>query len=309
MKVGIIGSGMIGAGLASLFTGNGYPTVIIEVNETALSKGIERYVDNFNLLKNKGLVTQEQIDRCRSLATFTTKYSDLEGVEVIMECGPEVLTIKKTIYESIFDVCPSVKGIASTSSAIAPDDLAQGQDQLKDVIMVAHPFNPPHIVPFVELVRSQYTSNEAVTAIYDLLEACGRKVSVMQKAAPGFIANRLQHALAREAIFMVEQGMATAEDIDKALMYSFMPRYTSVGLFEHFDIAGLDLIKSIHDYLLKDLSNKDRSFDSIDKLVSEGNLGQKSGKGMYRWDEEKTESFKERTAAPYWKYFDWDLPE
>lgn len=309
IKVGVIGSGMIGAGLASLFTGNGYDTVVVEVNDEAISNGIARYEENFALLQSKGLLTSQQIDKCRAKVSFTTDYRDMAEVSVIMECCPEALQIKRSIYENIQAHCLSVLGIASTSSAIAPDDLAGEAGSIRGKIMVAHPFNPPHIVPFVELVRSKWSTEESVQAVFDLLEDCGRKVCIMEKAAPGFIANRLQHALAREAIYMVEQGMASARDIDKALMYSFMPRYTSVGLFEHFDAAGQDLIKNIHDYLLSDLSNQECSFDSINELVAKGDLGQKTGKGMYEWDNAAIDSFKERTAEPYWKYFNWKLPE
>ena len=128
--------------------------------------------------------------------------------------------------------CPVCKVIASTSSAMAPEDLCAGLD-CANKIVVTHPFNPPHLVPFVEMVKSPCTSEEAAQVAYDVLEDCGRKVCVMKKSAPGFIANRLQHALLREALYMAEEGLADPRNIDKALMYSFMPRYTSVGLFEH----------------------------------------------------------------------------
>ena len=117
---------------------------------------------------------------------------------------------------------------------------------------MAHPWNPPHLVPSVELVAIKYTNEKALQTVYEVLESTGRKVVIMKKCAPGFIGNRLQHALYREAVNMVEQGIATPEDIDKTLMYSFVPRYTSIGIFEHFDYSWLDMIVRIDDYLFPD---------------------------------------------------------
>jgi 3-hydroxybutyryl-CoA dehydrogenase len=131
----------------------------------------------------------------------------------------------------------------------------------------------------------------------------------MQWSAPGFVANRLQHALLREAVHIVEEGLATPRDIDKALMYSFMPRYTSVGLFEHQDAAGLDLVKNIEDYLLPTLSNACATPEYINKLVSENCLGMKTGKGIYEWPREAQDDFRTRASAPYLCYFNWDIPQ
>jgi 3-hydroxybutyryl-CoA dehydrogenase len=107
---------------------------------------------------------------------------------------------------------------------------------------------------------------------------------------------------------MVEQGISDPRDIDKALKYSFMPRYTSVGLFEHQDAAGLDLVHNIEKYLLPDLSTEQGVPELISQKVAAGNLGQKTGEGIYKWDEESKADFKRRAAEPYWQYFNWDLP-
>ncbi len=161
----------------------------------------------------------------------------------------------------------------------------------------------------MELVKSPCSDEEAARTVYDVLEDCGRKVCVMKKSAPGFIANRLQHALLREAIYMVEEGLADPRDIDKALMYSFMPRYTAVGLFEHQDAAGLDMVQSIENYLFPSLSDRKAAFAFVDSRVSGGRRGQKDGEGTYRWDEASIADFKVRASEPYWQYFNWSLPE
>lgn len=307
-KIAIIGTGMMGMSLAALFTGNGYETIVLATKQSSIQRGIESYDEMYQILLGRGLVTEKQYKSCRSKLHFALTYADLSEVNAVFECVLEDCKIKADIYEKVIMHCPKCLVIASTTSAISPETLCKELKSNKDKIVVAHPFNPPHLVPFVEMVKGPDTSEEAAKTAYDILENCGRKVCVMKKSAPGFIANRLQHALLREAIYMVEQGLAEPRDIDKALMYSFMPRYTSVGLFEHQDAAGLDLVKNIEEYLLPDLSDEKKVPAIICECIANGNLGQKSGQGIYEWDESSKADFKQRAAKPYWKYFNWKLP-
>lgn len=307
--VSIIGTGMIGASMAALFTGNGYPATMLAVNEQEKEKGKKLYDTCFDDLIAKDLVTREQADRCTRLLDFTYEYSDIAHTDFIFECVVEKLDIKYCVYDKIEEYCKNFKVLASSTSALSADDLAEGLKNNKEKLVVAHPYNPPHLVPFVEIVKSKYTSEDAAKLAYDVLESTGRKAIIMQRSAPGFVANRLQHALLREAIHIVEEGLAAPRDIDKALMYSFMPRYTAVGLFEHQDAAGLDMVKSIEDYLLPTLSNACSTPKMINSLVEENCLGMKTGKGVYEWPQEAQDDFRCRAAAPYLCYFNWDIPE
>ncbi|MBC3901341.1 hypothetical protein GH811_17180 [Acetobacterium malicum] len=307
-NVSIIGTGMIGASMAVLFTGNGYKTTILAHNDAEIEAGKQRYQACFEDLVQKKLVTEKQYQACEKLLTLTTDYQDLSDTELIFECVVENLAVKHSVYQAIEDNCPNFKAIASSTSAISADDLAEGLKQ-KEKLVVAHPWNPPHLVPCVELVPSQWSTAGVIDAIYEFLESVGRKVVVMKKAAPGFIGNRLQHALYREAVHMVEQGIASPEDIDKTLKYSFVPRYTSIGIFEHFDYAGLDMIVSIDDYLFPDLSNTDKTPDYIRSRFEKGDLGQKTGKGVYDWSKVDMDEFRMKAAKPYFEFFNWSLPE
>ena len=306
--VAIIGTGMIGASLAALFTGNGYPTTMLAIDETQAEAGKNRYDDCFKDLMAKGLVTEKQIRACTRLLSVTQSYKDIAETDFIFECVFERLDVKYGVYELIEKHCRKFQALASSTSAISPDDLADGFKQ-KDKLVVAHPWNPPHLVPSVELVASIHTGEAALQTVYDVLESVGRKVVIMKKPAPGFIGNRLQHALYREAVHMVEQGIATPEDIDKTLMYSFVPRYTSIGIFQHFDYAGLDMIVSIDDYLFPDLSKADKTQDFIRSKYNAGDLGQKTGRGVYDWSKVDMEDFRKRAAQPYLAFFNWSLPE
>jgi len=304
----VIGTGMIGASLAVLFTGNGYNTTMISRSQKGMEAGKNRYQECFKDLIDKKLVTEKQFKSCEKLLNLSDSYKDIAKAEIVFECVVEELDQKYKVYELIEENCPNVKAIASTTSAISADDLAKGLKN-KEKLVVVHPWNPPHLVPCVELVPSQWASKEVIVIVYDFLESAARKVVVMKKPAPGFIGNRLQHALYREAVHMVEQGIATPEDIDKTLKYSFIPRYTSIGIFEHFDYAGLDMIVSIDDYLFPDLSSAEKAQDYIRTRFEAGDLGQKTGKGVYDWSEVDMDEFRLKAAEPYFKFFNWNLPE
>lgn len=306
--IAIIGTGMIGASMAVLFTGNGYKTTMYAINDVETAKGKASYDTYYKDLIEKKLVTPGQAEKCAELLNFTQKYEDLADADFIFECVVERLNVKHAVYKEIEKHCKNFKAIASSTSAISVDDLAEGLVQ-KDKLSVAHPWNPPHLVPCVEVVKGKQTSDESIKFTKEVLESVGRQVSLMMKDAPGFIGNRLQHALYREAVYMVEQGIATPEDIDKTLKYSFIPRYTSIGLFEHFDYAGLDMIVSIDDYLFPTLSNADKTPDYIRNLHDAGNLGFKTGKGVYDWSKKNIEEFRHCASEPYIKFFNWSLPE
>lgn len=304
-SVAIIGKGMIGISMAVLFTGNGIPTIVLAKNAEV---GLEKYRTYYRDLIDQGLVTERQAAACERRLSFTESYQDLADVEIVFECVTEKLAVKYEVYRQIEANCPHLKAIASTTSAISPADLAKGL-AAREKVMVAHPYNPPHIVPCVELVKNDFTDPEALEAVSSLLEHCGREVCRMNKPAPGFIANRLQHALYREAVYMVEQGICGPEDIDKCIRSSWGPRYTSIGLFDHFDYAGLDLIANIETYLYPDLCNDTAVQPFIQERLARGDLGYKTGVGVYDWRQRDMDDFRRRVSAPYLKTFNWKLPE
>ncbi|HHX37743.1 MAG TPA: hypothetical protein GX717_07170 [Clostridiaceae bacterium] len=305
MKTAIIGKGMIGISLAVLFTGNGISTKVLAKDAPV---GLERYRTYYRDLIAQGLVSEAQAKACETLLSFTQDYSDLQDVSVVFECVSEKLEVKYSVYRQIEEHCPNLRAIASTTSAISPQELANGMKQ-REKIMVAHPYNPPHLVPCVELVKNDFSSSDALAAVTELLEYCGREVCYMNRPAPGFIANRLQHALYREAVYMVEQGICGPEDIDKCIRSSWAPRYTSIGLFDHFDYAGLDLIANIHEYLYPDLCNATSVQSYITERLDRGDLGAKTGVGVYDWRERDMETFRKKASDPYFKFFNWKLPD
>lgn len=307
-NIAIIGTGMIGASMAVLFSANGYATTMLAVNDAEAASGITRYEDYIGDLVGKGLLTEKQASVCRGYLEVTQRYSDISDADIILECVVEKPEVKYSVYKEIEAHCTGFKAIGSSTSAISADDLSKGLSA-KEKLAVTHPYNPPHLVPCIEIVRSEFTDEQVIKTLEELFRSVGRAPVVMSKGAPGFVANRLQHALSREAIYMVEQGIATPEAIDMALMTSFAPRYTSIGLFEHFDYAGLDMIKSIQDYLCPSLCNADKAQDLLDERCRTGNLGYKTGAGIYDWSCKDYDDFRRRASEPYLKFFCCDIPE
>jgi len=304
-SVAIIGKGMIGISLAVLFTGNRIPTIVYARNSEA---GLEKYRAYYRDLIANGLVTEKQAAACEKLLSFTENYEDLADAEVVVECVCEDLSVKQQVYREIEAHCKHLKVLASTTSAMSPAMLSEGMRQ-KEKVVVAHPYNPPHMVPCVEVMKGDDTDPEAVDAIAQLLESCGREVCRMNKPSPGFIANRLQIALYREAMYMVEQGICGPEDIDKCIRSSWAPRYTSIGLFDHFDYAGLDLISNVQRCVYPSLCNETDLQPLMRSCLESGKLGYKTGMGVYDWRERDMEAFRKKTVEPYLQGFNWNLPE
>jgi 3-hydroxybutyryl-CoA dehydrogenase len=307
--IGIIGTGMIGTSMAVLTTGHGYKTTVFARSSQRAENCRGEFSAFYNEIIKKNLIAPEQVDICSNNLNFAFAYDEMDDVDVFFECVAEELETKHAVYQAIETHCPNVKAICSVSSAIVADDLARGASRYKDRIIVTHPFNPPHMVPFFELVRASATMDGVVEFAAGLLAAMGRKPVILKKSAPGFIGNRLQFALWREALHIVESGIADPEDVDTCLQYSFCPRYTSIGIFEHFDYGGMNLNYNVSKTLFPVLCNEKQVMKSIIEKIEAGDLGQKTGKGFYDWRHIDLDAYKERVNAPYWKFFNWDFPE
>ena len=308
IRIGIVGTGVIATGFAALFSGNGYKTTVAGRSEESLHKIRDAYARIFDVIEERKLVTGEKRNKCAALVSYSTRYEDLSDAEIVFEAVYEDLDIKHGIYKKIETHCPKVKAIASATSVFSPGDLKKGLEKYRDRLLVAHPFNPAHLVPLVELVGSDETSAQAMQLVKAFLESCGRKVCVMKKSVPGFIANRLQHAMVREAFYLVEKGVASPEDIDMVLSWSFIPRYTKVGLFQHHDGYGMDMLVNLQNYLYPHLCDDKGANPVVIEAVKLGRVGQKTGKGLYDWDEKSIAEFRHNAAEPYWQFFNWNLP-
>lgn len=306
--IAIIGTGMIGTSLAVLTTGYGYRTTLLAMSEELAEASRKQYETCYQDLVARGIMIRRQADLCGTYLHYTTDYAQLSDAEVVFESVVEVLAVKWQVYQAIEANCHKVKALCSVSSALVVDSLAEGAGRYRDRIIVTHPFNPVYMVPYFELAKSSATADGVVEFAKALLESMGRKPVVLKRSAPGFIGNRLQFALWREALNIVDSGIADPRDVDTCLMYSFCPRYTKIGMFEHFDNGGLDLNRNVCNTVFPDLSNIRQAPPSITDRIAAGKLGIKTGEGFYDWKGVDLNAFRERVNEPYWHFIDWELP-
>lgn len=307
--IGIIGTGMMASSMAVLTTGHGYKTSVL-ARSLQRAQGCRAEVDAFYTeIEENNRITREQINTCIEYLNFVLAYEAMADVDVFFECVAEVPEIKHAVYREIEAHCPNVKVICSVSSSIVVDDLVEGMNRYQDRIVVTHPFNPPHMVPFFELAKGSATGDGIIEFAARVLESLDRKPVILKKSIPGFIGNRLQFALWREVLYLVENGIADPKDIDTCLMYSFCPRYTSIGIFEHFDNGGMQLNTNVVKTLFPLLSDEKGVPKTLVDKIEAGDMGQKSGKGFYDWRNVDMNAYKKRVSAPYWRFFNWDFPK
>lgn len=308
--IGIIGNGMIGDSISVLTTGHGYRTVCKVRNPAKIPVYEAAYKQYFDQMIAEGVMPPEQYDICKKYLSYTEDMADLADCDVIFECVFEDIDLKHGIYADIEASCPKVKSICSVSSTIIADKLAEKATKYKDRIIVTHPFNPAHMVPFFELCGGNDTSAEAMDFTVALLESLDRKPVVLKKPTPGFIGNRLQFALWREALSLVEQGVCEPRDVDTCLNYSFCPRYTSIGIYEHFDNGGLLLNQAGCNGTFPALSNITEAPAYVTDRIARGDLGARSENkiGFYDWNGVDMDAYHARVNAPYWKFINWDMP-
>lgn len=307
--IGIIGAGMIGDSLAVLTTGHGYRTTCLVRRAEMVPEYKKTYDGYFRQMIDQGLMPEEQLGICQKYLAYSTDYAALADCDVIFECVTEVIDLKHEIYGRIEEICPNVRAVCSVSSSLVPDVLGEKATKYKDRIIVTHPFNPAHMVPFFELCGGSATDPAVLEFVKQLLESLDRKPVILKRSAPGFIGNRLQFALWREALNLVESGIADPEDVDTCLKYSFCPRYTSIGIFEHFDNGDLTLNMRTCNAVFPSLSTMAEAPPSITDRVARGDLGAKTGVGFYDWRDVDMDAYRERVNAPYWRFVDWDMPK
>lgn len=309
--ISVIGTGMMASGIATLSAGHGYKTYILARKKERADACRQVIYDNYIQMVHHGVMTEEQVKICMDYLIFTMDYADMSDAEMVFECVAEVLETKYSVYRLIEENCPKVKAIGSVSSSIVPNQLIQGASKYADRIIVTHPFNPPHLVPFFELCGSDMTKPDVFDYVKKILESLDRKPVILKKPTPGFIGNRLQFALWRESLALVEEGICEPEDVDTCLAYSFCPRYTSIGIFQHFDQGGLELNAAVCRNTWPVLSSKTDIPDFMKQLMEQGDLGAKSPskKGFYDWNRVDMKMYSEKVSEPYWKFCNWNFPK
>ena len=311
-SIGVIGNGMIGDSMTVLTTGHGYKTVSVVRDMARVPAYKAKYDEYYRQMIDHGLLTEEQFRICETYLTYTDNYADLADCQVIFECVTENLDLKHEIYAKIEESCPNVKAICSVSSSYLPDKLGEKMTKYADRVVVTHPFNPAHMVPYFEICTGEKTAPGLAEWVKEFLTTLDRKPAILKKPNPGFIGNYLQFALWAAALKLVEDGVCDPKDVDTCLNYSFCPRYTSIGMFDHFDNGGYRLNITTCDSVFPILPRWDGAPEIIrEKAESPDAWGARSEtkRGFYDWNGVDMAAYAERVNAPYWKFCAWDFPK
>lgn len=293
-KPGIIGCGTMGHAIALSAAWAGSPVILHGIDSSETEKAQSAILDKLQMLSLNGLLEPGMIELIKNRITITHSIDEIAAASsFIIECIPENIDLKKNLFGYLDKVCGPGVILATNTSGLSPTLIAS--ETLNPQRTVAcHFWNPPHLVPLVEVIRGEKTSDQTVLRAIDLLKHMKKKPIEVKKEAPGFVGNRLQFALLREAQYILEQGIASKEDIDAAVTYGIGRRLPVTGPLISADMGGLDVFSAIADYLYNDLSNANSSSPGLKKLLDEKKFGAKSGEGYYKWDPTFLEEMNEK---------------
>jgi len=312
-NISVLGAGIMGHGIAQSFLMGGYTVMLYDIQQSILETAKAHIEKNLGLFSRSNLIEKQDIELSLQRLSTTVELSyAVEESDFVVEAVPEVLTLKQDLFEKVESYCRKDTIIASNTSSLTMGEIGVRVIN-RDRLVVTHWFNPPHIVPTVEVVKSEWTSEETLNTAYGLLEKIKKMPVKIRQELPGFIVNRIQMALAREVLDLYEKGVASAEDIDKAVKGSIGFRLASIGPLLTMDLGGVKLWLSVFENLLPQIQSSTDPPKALQKLVSQGHDGVKSGKGFYDYTvdfsqagldeaiQKRDQEFLNRLKSLYWE--------
>lgn len=284
-NITVLGAGVMGHGAAQLFAQAGMDVHIQARREKSLKKANELITNSLEVMVEKEILSEYEMAKVLSHITYTTDvYEAIENTDFILESIPEDLDKKMETYEIIESKVSDKTIISSNTSTFPLNELTQ-RAKHPERFIITHFFNPPQLVPIVEIVKSEKTDENIVNTTYDLMESIGKTPVVLKKEIKGFIVNRVQVAMLNEAFHLIENGVATAEDIDKAMKGSMGFKWGFCGPMESQDLAGLQTTISMVGNIMEELSTTREIPSFLSEMVENNQLGIRSNEGFYKYDD------------------------
>jgi 3-hydroxybutyryl-CoA dehydrogenase len=278
-RIAIIGAGLMGHGIAQVFALAGHEVTITDSIEASLNTVKVRIATNLRDLGDD----EKAVERVRPTATLADA---VRHADFVVEAISEDLPLKQKLFGEIEKHVRPDTILASNTSVIPITKIMEGlRDRSR--ALGTHWWNPPYLVPLVEVIGTQWTSQQAIDWTMQLHAAAGKQPAHVKKDVPGFIGNRLQHALWREAIALVEHGICDAETVDTVIKAAFGRRLAVLGPLENADLVGTDLTLAIHKTVLPDIDSRPGPSPYLAELVAKGKLGFKTGEGFRKWTPEQ----------------------
>ena len=283
-NISVVGAGKMGLGIAQFFAQNKKRIQLIDLNEDIAKDAKEKIMADLLHLEKMNLL-EENADEIINRINVSTTLDDAKKSGIVFEAIPEKLELKTSLFLSLEKICSENTVFATNTSGISINSIAKVLNH-PERFLGTHFFMPAAIIPLVEVVKGDTTNDRLAEDIVKLLNLYGKKAVLIHKDIPGFIANRIQHAMAREAISLLENGVASAEDIDTVVKWSLGVRMVHTGPIEQRDFNGIDIHTDIASYLYKELENRTTPSPLLLDKIDKGELGLKTNKGFYKWNEE-----------------------
>lgn len=295
-RVAVIGAGLMGHGIAQEYALGGYDVALHDVSDERLREAGTRIRANLALFVEQGLATAEQAATVPERIRASTSLAEVaRDADLVVEAVYENLELKRGIFAELDRCCPPHTILASNTSTFMPSKLATATNRA-DRVLVTHYFNPPHLLPLVEVVRGAATADQTIDTVVRLLQGLGKQVALVRQEVPGFIGNRIQAAIFREIFSIVERGIATPQDVDTVVKYGFGRRLAVAGPFELQELIGYDLVQAVAEELYPAIESRTDVPEILTEKVRRGELGIKSGQGFYTWTPESAEALRQRVA-------------
>ncbi len=280
----VVGTGTMGPGIASVLALAGAHTTLVSRTATSAMRAVFTSQALLRQLEENGLAgAPETAEAITRLFGADNPEVAVASADLVVEAIVEDMALKQDLFARLDRAAPAHAILASCTSGLSITEIAKATARPGRVI-TAHFWNPPHLMPLVEVVMGAATEEAVASRTMTILEQLGKTPVLIRKDRPGQLGNRIQSALMREAISIVEQGIASAEDVDKAVRLGFGLRMPMWGPLQHIDAVGLDLVLAVQDYVLPDLNNDPRAPQLLRDKVARGELGQKAGRGFYDRD-------------------------
>jgi 3-hydroxybutyryl-CoA dehydrogenase len=295
-RVAVAGTGMMGPGIAATFALAGHEAIIVSRTPENAAKGVATAQSLITKLAENGLA--DPAAARTALTRFSPSANPVEAarsVQLFVESIAENLAIKQDYFARLDAAAPDTV-LCSNTSGISITEIAAKCGK-PERIMTTHFWNPPYLMPLVEVVVGRRTDLKIAEGVVALLRSCGKVPVLVRKDVPGQLGNRIQHAMIRECMYIVAEGIATPEDVDLAVKAGVGLRFPTYGVFEHADMVGLELVKAVQEYVVPDLSKVQGASPIHNEKIAKGELGVKAGKGFLDWPPGKAEQVRARRDA------------
>lgn len=294
-KCVVLGAGLMGIGIATHFARYGNNVLLYDTDPNRLTEVQATATGILKELIDAGKFDAAQSETVLKRLTGTPDLKDVADATFLMEAIPERIEWKRALYAQLEEVVADDAIIGSNTSGLPPDDLA-AEMKHPERLLIAHFWNPPHFVPLVEIVPGKSTKREYMTQIQAFMVNMDLQAVVLEKAIPGFIGNRIQFAILREAMHIVQTGVASADVVDLVIKSTFGRRYPMIGQLEVADMGGLNTFLDISRSLMPHLCKDESVIKLLEEKVEKGEIGLRSGQGFYTWDEKRKASLLEKRA-------------